>query len=103
MTKLKLNLAQGAGEILTREELKKVLGGTTYGSDGCQTGTHAVRCLTNYYGSSGEFDEDLASLGYVCATDGYVAERLLWNHLESVGLGDVVASINCHTDDLGID
>ncbi len=32
MTKLKLNLAQGAGEILTREELKKVLGGTGSGS-----------------------------------------------------------------------
>ena len=30
MTKLKLNLAQGAGEILTREELKKVLGGNGY-------------------------------------------------------------------------
>lgn len=28
MTKLKLNLAQGAGEILTREELKKIVGGT---------------------------------------------------------------------------
>ncbi len=32
MTKLKLNLAHGAGEILTREELKKVLGGTGSGS-----------------------------------------------------------------------
>ncbi len=32
MTKLKLNLAQGVGEILTREELKKVLGGTGGGS-----------------------------------------------------------------------
>jgi hypothetical protein len=32
MTKLKLNFAQVAGEILTREELKKVLGGTDAGS-----------------------------------------------------------------------
>ena len=30
MTKLKLNLAQGAGEILTREELKKIVGGDAY-------------------------------------------------------------------------
>ena len=28
MTKLKLNLAHEAGEILTREELKKIVGGT---------------------------------------------------------------------------
>ena len=39
MTKLKLNLAQGAGEILTREELKGVLGGTgSGGGDGSGDG-----------------------------------------------------------------
>ena len=32
MTKLKLNLAHGAGEILTRDELKRVLGGTGSGN-----------------------------------------------------------------------
>ncbi len=53
MTKLKLNLAQGAGEILTREELKKVLGGTT-GSEGSGSGvvnSHTCSC-TNSTGAT---------------------------------------------------
>ena len=49
MTKLKLNLAHGAGEILTREELKKVLGGTGSGSgsggeDPCAGLTTSIKC-----------------------------------------------------------
>lgn len=41
-----LNLEEGSGEILTREELKKVLGGSYYGSGGensCQ-GVSREKC-----------------------------------------------------------
>ena len=48
MTKLKLNLAQGAGEILTREELKKVLGGTE-GSGSGSGSAYSDSCY--YYGA----------------------------------------------------
>ncbi len=42
--KLKLNLAQGAGEVLTREELKHVLGGTGSGSgSGTLVGTDTCK------------------------------------------------------------
>ena len=44
MTKLKLNLAQGAGEILTREELKKIVGGTEGSGSGSGSGSDEVTC-----------------------------------------------------------
>ncbi len=44
MTKLKLNLAHEAGEVLTREELKKVLGGTGSGS-GSEGGCNWYKCV----------------------------------------------------------
>jgi len=55
MTKLKLNLAQGAGEILTREELKKNVGGTE--GSGIGSGSDEVTCTRTdgwyYYSFSG--------------------------------------------------
>ena len=49
MTKLKLNLAHEAGEILTREELKKIVGGTD-GSGSGSTGSCSISfdCNNNY-------------------------------------------------------
>ena len=49
MTKLKLNLAHQAGEILSREELKKIVGGTEgsgsgSGSDICAGKTSSSKC-----------------------------------------------------------
>ena len=51
MTKLKLNLAQGAGEILTREELKKIVGGT----EGSGSGSgNLTLCVANKDWRKGE-------------------------------------------------
>ena len=47
MTKLKLNLAHEAGEILTREELKKIVGGTEGSGSGSQS-TLLFRCQCSY-------------------------------------------------------
>ncbi len=50
MTKLKLNISLGLGEVLTKEELKRVFGGTGSGSgsgsgsDECATTSHTLGC-----------------------------------------------------------
>ena len=45
MTKLKLNLAHQAGEILSREELKKIVGGTEGSGSGSGSGcTYTLEC-----------------------------------------------------------
>lgn len=45
MKKMHLNLAQGAGEILTKGELKKILGGIGSGSDSGSSGD--IDCPTS--------------------------------------------------------
>lgn len=47
MTKLKLILAHGAGEILTRDELKKVIGGTSDNGS-------SDKCAKYYCGAEGK-------------------------------------------------
>lgn len=47
MTKLKLELAQEAGEILTREEQKRILGGAATGSDACAGKQAWAKCLNS--------------------------------------------------------
>ena len=55
MTKLKLNLAHQAGEILTREELKKIVGGTE--------GSGSGSCTCNGYASGEEQAHSLICAG----------------------------------------
>ena len=65
MTKLKLNLAQGAGEILSREELKKVLGGTGSGSDGSGKTQH---CVVKCYDYDNDPKTTITDVGSSCPT-----------------------------------
>ena len=44
MTKLKLNLAHEAGEILSREELKKIVGGTEGSGSGSGSSCNWYKC-----------------------------------------------------------
>ncbi len=67
MTKLKLNLAHGAGEILTREELKKVLGGTGSGSGsggGCTCNATANAEQAEYLACTGTCPSISTGNGY---------------------------------------
>ena len=56
MTKLKLNQVQGTGEILSREELKGVLGGM--GSDSDSGSGGGSRCFNSYTHCNVDGDKD---------------------------------------------
>lgn len=67
MTKLKLNFTQEAGKILTREDLKKILGGMATGSDVCAGKTTYVQCLRRGSGDEDEVVERYEQIG--CSTN----------------------------------
>ncbi len=91
MSKLKLNLSEkGAEEILTREELKQIVGGTGSGGTGsggvgCADGETKYYCTASAYGS-GNYS------GYVCASNAQKAADKVVEELKKQGIDEAVVS-----------
>lgn len=89
MKKLSKITLRNSSDLMSEDEMKKVLGGYSTDSTYCHEGEKLYTCTTDFNGGYGGSD------GVVCATDPDDAKRLVKETLQHQGVYDSAVSISC--------